>query len=313
MRGESRPQSGAYPKWLIIFAYLIVYIIWGSTYLAIRFSVETIPPLLSGGIRFLAAGAILLCVRLLQTRDLPTARGWKLAFGASLLPFAVTYGLITTAEIVVPSSIAGLIAAIEPLWFCLIGWLFFDGRKPLLRHYAGIALGFAGICLLIAGDPNVELSFESKYTLWVLLLLLSTLTWVVGAFISANPRIHKDFLTASGMQMLCGGTVMMVSQYALSLFTGNYPQFHAFSMRSALALGYLVIFGSLAAYSAFLWLMRVEPANRVATHAFVNPIVAVLLGWLLGGEALHKSTLLALPLVVVTVILMIWEKPGKNP
>ena len=101
-----------------------------------------------------------------------------------------------------------------------------------------------------------------------LLLLLSTLTWVVGAFISANPRIHKDFLTASGMQMLCGGTVMMVSQYALSLFTGNYPQFHAFSMRSALALG---------------------------------------------GEALHKSTLLALPLVVVSVILMIWEKPGKNP
>ncbi len=295
------------PKWLIIFAYLMVYIIWGSTYLAIRFSVETIPPLLSGGIRFLAAGAILLCVRLFQRRELPTARGWRLAFRAALLPFALTYGLITTAELVVPSSVAALLVAIEPLWFCLVGWLLFKGKKPLLRHYAGIALGFAGVCVLVVGDPNVELSFESRYTLWMVLLLLSSLTWVIGAFVSADPRIHSDALTSSGMQMFCGGAVMMLSQYALSLATGNYPQFHAFSARSALALGYLVIFGSLVAYSSFLWLMRVEPANRVATHAFVNPVVAVLLGWLLGGEALHMNMLLALPLVIASVILMIWE------
>ncbi len=295
------------PKWLIILAYLIIYIIWGSTYLAIRFSVETIPPLLSGGIRFLAAGAILLCARLLQRRELPTARGWRLAFRAALLPFAVTYGLVTTAELVVPSSVAALLVSIEPLWFCLVGWLFFKGKKPLLRHYVGIALGFAGVCVLIVGDPNAELSFESKYTLWMALLLLSSLTWVVGAFISADPRIHSDALTSSGMQMLCGGAVMMLSQYALALATGNYPHFHAFSVRSALALGYLVLFGSLIAYSSFLWLMRVEPANHVATHAFVNPVVAVLLGWLLGGESLHTNILLALPLVTASVILMIWE------
>ncbi len=290
----------------------MVYIIWGSTYLAIRFSVETIPPLLSGGIRFLAAGAILLAVRLFQTRELPTVRGWKLAFCASLLPFAVTYGLITTAELVVPSSIAGIIMAAEPLWFCLIGWLFFNGRKPLPHHYVGLVLGFVGICVLVAGDPNVELSFESKYTLWMLLLLLSTLTWVVGAFISANPHIHSDTLTASGMQMLCGGAVMMASQYAFSLFTGNYPQFHAFSARSAMALVFLVFLGSLVAYTSFLWLMRVEPANRVATHAFVNPVVAVLLGWLIGGEALHMNTIIALPLVIASVILLVREKPEKS-
>ncbi|MDO5115609.1 MAG: EamA family transporter [Synergistaceae bacterium] len=299
-------------RWLIIVAYLLLYVVWGSTYLAIRFSVETIPPLLSGGLRFLAAGAILLTVRLSLTKSLPTASGWKMAFRASLLPFAVTYGLITTAEMVVPSSIAALLVSIEPLWFCLIGWLFFNGKKPLPRHYAGIAFGFAGVCVLVAGDPNAELSFSSGYTLWMLLLLLASLTWVTGAFIAANPNIHSDALTASGMQMLCGGAVMMALQYGLSCVTGEFPEFQAFSARSALALGYLVIFGSLVGYSSFLWLMRVEPANRVSTHAFVNPVVAVLLGWLIGGEQLHVNMLIALPLVVISVILMVWEGAGKK-
>ena len=135
---------------------------------------------------------------------------------------------------------------------------------------------------------------------------------MVGAFISANPHIHSDTLTASGMQMLCGGAVMMASQYAFSLFTGNYPQFHAFSARSAMALVFLVFLGSLVAYTSFLWLMRVEPANRVATHAFVNPVVAVLLGWLIGGEALHMNTIIALPLVIASVILLVREKPEKS-
>lgn len=308
MSGTQAGNEAAPPKWLVLTAYLLLYVVWGSTYLAIRYSVETIPPLLSGGIRFLAAGAILLPLRIMRTGRPPTAKGWKLAFGASLLPFAVSYGLITSAETVVPSSIAALLVSIEPLWFCLLGWLFFKGMKPLTRHYAGIALGFAGIVVLVAGDPNADLTFQSGYTFWMLVLLLASLTWVAGAFIAANPDIHEDALTASGMQMLCGGAVMTAMQYAVSVFTGKYPEFHAFSAVSAAALAYLVLFGSLVGYTSFLWLMRVQPANRVATHAFVNPVVAVLLGWLIGGEALHINTLIALPLVVVSVVLMVWEK-----
>lgn len=299
-------------KFALIFAYLMIYIIWGSTYLAIRFSVETIPPLLSGGLRFMAAGFILLVIRMVQGHRLPSVEGWKSAFCASLLPFTISYGLITTAELVVPSSVAALLVALEPLWFCLVGWLMFKGGKPTKLHYAGILLGFVGVYFIIAGDPKADFSLDSGYLFWLAMLFLSSLTWVVGAFISKNPKIHSDAVTSSGMQMFCGGSVLMISQYAISAFTGNYPVLGAFSLRSAFALGYLIIFGSLVAYTSFLWLMRVEPVNRVSTHAFVNPIIAVFLGWLLGGEKMHLNMLIATPLIVVSVILMIWEPKKKG-
>lgn len=302
----ARPSRAA-----LIFAYLMVYIIWGSTYLAIRFTVETIPPFFSGGARFLAAGIILFSFRSLYSGYRTTIQGWKNAFIASLLPFVISYGLITSAETVVPSSIAALLVALEPLWFCIIGWLFFNGSRPSAHHYLGIILGFCGIFFLVAGDPNADFSFESSYTIWVVMLILSGITWVTGAFVSRNPRIHGDSLMSSGMQMMCGGTVMMFLHFLISAFTGNYQSVFSFSSRSVFALIYLIIFGSLVAYSSFLWLMRMEPANRVATHAFVNPVVAVFLGWILGGEPLRFNMLIATPLIVASVVLMIWN-PAKD-
>ena len=302
---SARPSKG-----LLIFAYLMLYLVWGSTYLAIKFSIETIPPLLSGAIRFLTAGALLLAVRMLQTGYRTTSCGWKHAFVAGLLPFAVTYGIITTAETVVPSSIAALLISIEPLWFCLIGWLVFKGAKPARRHYIGIIAGFSGVFFLVAGDPKADFSLKSEYLFWIIMILFCSLSWVVGAFISKNPKIHKDAFMSSGMQMLCGGTVMLLSQYAVSAFNGSYPHIGSFSFLSAASLIYLIIFGSWVGYTSFLWLMRVEPANRVSTHAFVNPIVAVFLGWLIGGEELHTSLLAAAPLIIISVILMVWE-PSK--
>ena len=224
--------SPAPKKWQLILAYFLMYVVWGSSYLAIRYSVETIPPFLSGGLRFMTAGLVLLPLRLLQTRDLPTARGWLVAFGTSLLPFSVTYGLITTAETVIPSSIAALLLAIEPLWFCLLGWLFFKGKRPEPRHYIGIAAGFAGVCILIAGDPNADLSLRTGYTFWMLLVVAASVTWVVGAFISKTPGIHHDPLTVSGMQMICGGAQMMLLQFAVSAYTGEYPDLGGISPRS---------------------------------------------------------------------------------
>lgn len=306
--GGARP-----PKWKLAAAYLIVYIIWGSTYLGIRFTVETIPPILSGGMRFMAAGALLFGVRFIATRRMPPKASWKRAFLSSLLPFVVSYGLITTAEVMVPSSIAALISALEPLWFCLIGWLIFHGDKPKPRHYAGLALGIAGVTVLIVFDPNASLSFKGGYTFWMLTIVFSSLMWVTGAFIASSSKIREDTLTASGMQMLCGGLVMLAAQFSYSAVTGNWPQFGAFSFRSVAALAYLVVFGSIVAYSSFLWLMRVEPAHRVSTHAFVNPIVAVFLGWLIGSEAIHINTLIALPLISLSVLLMVWDKkPEKD-
>lgn len=300
------------PIWQLAAAYLIVYVIWGSTYLGIRFTVETIPPLLSGGIRFLAAGALLFGWRLAVTGRMPPLSSWKRAFLASLLPFVASYSLITTAEVMVPSSIAALISALEPVWFCLAGWLIFHGDKPEPRHYAGLAVGIAGVTVLIVCDPNASLSFETGYTFWMLAIVLSSFMWVIGAFISSSRELKEETLTAAGMQMLCGGLMMVAIQLIYSAATGDWPHFGKFSFRSVAALFYLIIFGSIVAYSSFLWLMRVEPAHRVATHAFVNPIVAVLLGWLIGAEKIHANTLIALPLISISVFLMIWDKKPER-
>lgn len=304
---EERPS-----KFSLIFAYAMIYIIWGSTYLGIRFSVQTIPPLLSGGLRFLAAGLLLVGFRLARGVKMPTLAGWKSAYVAGLLPFVVSYGLITSAEVVVPSSVAALLVALEPLWFCLIGWLFFGGDKPAARHYAGIFFGVVGTYFIVTAGPDTSLSLDTRYLFWIAVLFVSSLSWVGGAFISKNPNIHDDPMMSSGMQMLCGGGTLMALQYALSAFTGDYPSFDGFSTVSVFALAYLITFGSIVAYTSFLWLMRVEPVSRVATHAFVNPVIAVFLGWLLGGEHIHRNMLIATPMVVLSVILLIWEPKGKE-
>lgn len=297
------------PKTLLILAYTVLYIVWGSTYLAIRFSVETIPPFLSGGIRFLTAGAVLFTFRSLQTGKKPTLGNWRYAFIGGQLPFTITYGTLTMAERVVPSSIAALIVALEPLWFCVIGWLCYKGPRPTAANCLALVLGFTGTALLVAGDPNTDFSMNPGYVIWILAIFLSTFTWVFGAFVSRNPKIHEDTLMAAGMQMLCGGAAMMAIQTAISLATGKSVDPTAISARSAASLLYLITFGSIITYSAFLWLLRVEPASRVSTHTFVNPIVAVFLGWVLGGETLHAGMLAGAPLIIASVVLMIWN-PG---
>lgn len=300
------------PRWKLLFAYLSLYIIWGSTYLGIRFTVETIPPFLSGGMRFLAAGALLFSARWCLHRRMPSLRCWWKALWTSLLPFVVAYGLITPAERHVSSSVAAVIMATEPAFFCLIGWLCFRGARPTAKTYTAMALGFTGVCILIMGDPAADLSIKSGSLIWLLMLLAAALAWVFGAFFAAEPGIDSDPQTASAMQMLCGGAVMMALQYSWSFYTGSYPVLSSFSSRSLLALLYLIIFGSIVGYTSFLWLMRVEPADRVSTYAFVNPLVAVLLGLSLGNETLHDNLWFALPLIITSVALTNYDQKKQR-
>lgn len=303
------PQTTATrpPKAYLLLAYTVIYIVWGSTYLAIRFSVETIPPFFSGGIRFLTAGIILFTLRSIYAGKKTTLNNWRYAYGGGLLPFTITYGLLTMAERTVPSSITALIVALEPLWFCIIGWLCYKGPRPTAASYIALVLGFTGTALLVVGDPSADFSMNSGYIIWVFAIFISTFTWVFGAFVSRNPKIHEDSLMASGMQMLCGGATMMVIQLIISLITGETVNISAISFRSAASLCYLITFGSIVTYSSFLWLLRVEPTSRVSTHTFVNPIVAIFLGWLLGGETMHMGMFMGAPLIIASVVLMIWN------
>ena len=299
---EKRPSKSA-----LIIAYALLYIIWGSTYLAMRFSVQSMPPVLTAALRFLTAGLILLVICAFRGVKKPAADGWRRAAAASVLTFVVCYTLITCAEVRVPSSVTALIASFDPLLYCIFGWLFFHGPRPGLRHFIAIMVGVAGAYFIISNGSGSEESIRASQLFWMLAVLCSSVSWVLGAFISRDSKIHEDSLMTSGMMMLCGGSILAVLQLAISLWTGVFPDPASFSLQSVLAVLYLAVFGSVIAYTAFLWLMRVEPASRVSTYAFVNPVMAVFLGWLLAGEHIHRNMLIATPLVVLSVILMIWE------
>ena len=299
---EKRPSKSA-----LIIAYALLYIIWGSTYLAMRFSVQSMPPVLTAALRFLTAGFILLIICAFRGVKKPTADGWRRAAAASLLPFIGCYVLLTYAEVRVPSSIAALITAFEPLLYCIFGWLFFHGPKPLPRQYAAIAVGVAGAYFIIVGEQDSSGSFQASQLFWLFVVLCSSFCWVLGAFFSRDSKIHEDAFMSSGMILTVSGLMLSAIQFAISACTGCWPHLADFSQRSLLSVLYLAVFGSVVAYSAFLWLMRVEPASRVSTYAFVNPVIAVFLGWLLAGEQIRSNMLIATPLVVVSVILMIWK------
>jgi drug/metabolite transporter (DMT)-like permease len=293
-------------------AYAAIYLIWGSSYLAVRFSVNSVPPLMTGGFRFLLAGSLLFVICAFRRVEKPALAGWRNAFFASLTTFLLSNGLLLFAEVHAASSIAALISALEPLWFCLFGWLFFHGPRPGFRHYVAIAVGLAATYFVIAGSSQTGGDSGPRQLLWILMLFGSSFAWVIGNYLSKDLKIHDDPLKASGMVMICASAEFFVLQGILSLCTGNWPDLSAFSFRSVVSIVYLAVFASLIGYTSFLWLMRVEPASRVSTYAFVNPVTAVFLGWLLAGEQIHRNMLIATPLVVVSVALMIWTPKKKN-
>ena len=294
MGTETRPSRA-----LLFGAYGAIYGIWGSTYLAIRFTVQTLPPFLSGGLRFFLAGLLLYALVRPRT-EAPTLRGWLQAAKVGFLVFLLSYGVVTWASVTVPSGVVALIIALEPLCFLLTDWACFGGSRPVRREVWGLVLGFGGSALLVGGDPHV--SFQGAggtYLLWMLAVLASCFTWVYGSLLTRTGRIHRDVFLSTAMQLLTGGVQLLL----LGTLWGDWGRLGEASPLSVLSLAYLVVFGSLVAYTAFIWLLKVEPVSRVATHAFVNPVVAVFLGWLLGGERVGLETLVAGGLIIAAVLL----------
>jgi len=306
-------MDGARPsKTAVCAAYAAIYLLWGSSYLAVRFSVSSVPPFMTGGLRFLLAGCLLLLICAFRRVEKSVLTGWRNAFFASMTTFLLSNGLLLFAEVHTSSSIAALISALEPLWFCLFGWLFFHGPRPGLRHYVAIAVGLAATYFVVSGSSLAGGGTGPGQLLWILMLFGSSFAWVIGNYLSKDLKIHSDPLKASGMVMICASAEFFVLQGVLSLCTGSWPDLSSFSFRSVISIVYLAVFASLVGYTSFLWLMRVEPASRVSTYAFVNPVTAVFLGWLLAGEEIHRNMLIATPLVVVSVALMIWAPKRQN-
>lgn len=299
----SRVGSG----WSILFvaAFAAIYLIWGSTYLAIAWGVETIPPLSLMGVRFVLAGGVLYGWGRLRDGGRPTAREWRVAVVAGALLFLVTHGLIAWAEQRIASGLAALLGASVPVWMVLLDWLRPSGVRPTGRMLAGIAAGLIGIGVLVVPGNGVE----ATDLLSAAAVLVAAIAWSAGSIFARGARLPKSHALAAGMQLLAGGVLLLGGGIVLGETTGL--DVGAVSVRSVLALGYLTVFGSLVAYSAYLWLLRVTTPARVATHAFVNPVVAVALGWF-AGEPVTWAMAAAGVLVLVAVVTITWSARARG-
>ncbi len=289
-----------------ILAFAAIYIIWGSTYLAIRFTLETLPPLLTAGTRFFLAGAILYgCIRIRRRVSAPTGKHWLASFIVGGLLLLGGNGAVVLAEQTFPSGLASLFIAIVPLLMVLIEWLMFQGERPSFNVFTGIAVGIFGVVLLImpAFCHVAGMQWDGK---GVLLLIGAALSWSFGSVFARRVAQHKEILLSAGMQMIAGGLLLFfVGVCRGELFTVHFT---VFSIRSVGAFFYLIVFGSLIGFSSYIWLLKNAGTARASTYAFVNPLVAVFLGWWLAGEIVSSVTLLAAAMVITAVGIITFDQ-----
>lgn len=280
----------------LVAAFGAIYFIWGSTYLAIRVGIETLPPFLMAGLRFLVAGVVLYAWAAPRSRSRPTWTHWReTAILGALMMFGGN-GIVTWAEQYVPSGIAAVLITTVPLWMVLLDALVFRGPRPTRLVWLGLLLGFSGVIVLIGPSRG---TVGGVHVVGAVALVLASLSWALGSLRSRRANLPASPFLAAAMEMIGGGCVLLV---AASL-AGEWGELDpgAVSLRSLGAFVYLVVFGSIVALSAYLWLLRVTTAAAVATYAFVNPIVAVLLGWAVANESLTPRSIVAAGLIVGAV------------
>jgi drug/metabolite transporter (DMT)-like permease len=290
---------------LLIAAFAAVYIVWGSTYLSIKYAIETIPPFLMAGLRFASAGAILyLIARLSPDFERPKLVHWRTSAVVGILLLVIGNGGVVYAERFIPSSLTALLVATEPFWIVLLSWLWLKGSRPTRKAALGLILGFVGVAVLITGQgaaPAAESLGPGQ--LWTTLAVMAAaLSWAAGSIYGLRSPVPSSALLAAGMQMLAGGVALLV----VSVFAGEWStfSFNQVSANSWYGLGYLIVFGSLIGFTAYSWLLKNAEPTMVATYAYVNPVIAVILGWLIAGESMTMQMLIGAAVVVGSVVLI---------
>jgi len=298
-------------KTKIWIALLALYIVWGSTYLAIRFTVETMPPFLQASLRFLVSGAILFVWRRAAGDPIPTLSNWKATTIVGTFLLVGGNGLVSLAEKTVPSGIAALVIATSPFWLVLFEAFRSGGIKPTWQAILGLIVGFGGVFLLIG--PADFMGAEHKFdTFGVIVLLIAPILWSLGSIYAKGADMPKSSLMSTGMQMLAGAVALFI----VSVVTGELGgfSFGDVTMRSWLGLLYLITFGSLVGFVSYGWLLHNAPVSLMSTYAYVNPVVAVFLGWLFAGEELNARIAVASAIIIGSVILINWSRqsPAKK-
>lgn len=292
---------------LVIAAFAAIYIIWGSTYLGIAVGLESFPPLLLAATRHFVAGLILYPLLRLQTGIRPTRRQWRTAAVTGLLLLLVGNGGVCISERSVPTGVAALLVAMVSFWMVILDWLRPGGSKPVRRVTASLTLGFGGLLMLVGpahfgGSGRVD-------PIGAGILAVASFAWACGSIYSKHNDLPRSPLLGVAMQSLVGGAALWI----VGLTAGEGRHFHPFavSLRSWLAVAYLIVFGSGLGFTAYVYLLKNSTAARVATYAFVNPIVALFLGWIAAGEAITLRTGVAAA-VTLTAVLLVITAPHKS-
>lgn len=297
------PASKSVQSIEVIIAYGAIYVIWGSTYLAILFAIESIPPFLMAGIRFLTAGSFLMVWMRLKGAPMPTLAQWRSAAIIGFLLLVVGNGALSWAEQRVPSGIAALIIASIPAMVVILEFLA-TGARPSGATTGGLVLGSIGTLVLV--DPARLSESGGVDLVGAGVLLVGSLSWAYGSLYSRKAEQASPALQSTGMQMASGGVLLLV----VGMMSGELTSFSpgSVTLKSMLAVAYLVVFGSLIAFSSYIWLLKVSTPARVSTYAFVNPLIALVLGWLFAGEDLNARVLVASVLTIVAVALIVGSK-----
>jgi drug/metabolite transporter (DMT)-like permease len=293
----------------IIAAFASIYLIWGSTYLAIRYADQTIPPFIMGGIRFLISGAMLYAWARYRGAPRPSRIHWRNAVIAGAFLLLGGNGAVVWAEQFVPSGMTALLVSILPFWLVIIEWVRPPRRRPAGAVLVGLILGFIGIVVLV-GPADLGGHGDVR-PIGALVLITGSLSWAIGSFYSRDAELPESGLLTTGMEMLGGGILLLI----VGALTGEFSGFdiHGVSRASAAGLLYLITFGSLLGFTSYIWLLdKVSPA-RLGTYAYVNPLVAVILGWAIAGERLSVRTAVAATIVLCAVALITTARSVGSP
>jgi drug/metabolite transporter (DMT)-like permease len=297
------------PKALVLAAFAAVYLIWGSTYLAILLAIKTIPPFFMAGSRFIIAGLLLLIYALIKGEQIPDLKSiWKISL-AGILMLSVGNALVSWVEQYLPSGLVAILVATVPLWFVVLDkrqWKFHFSNKQIIL---GLVVGFAGVILLFAGKSAADL-FDSKMKIIsLILLLIGTIGWTIGSLYSKYQKIQGSTLMKVAIQMVAAGIINLVGGFVLKEQQNFILK--NISWESAGALIYLIVMGSLVAYMAYVWLLSIRPASLVGTYAYVNPVVAVFLGWLIADEHVNTQKIIGLAVVIAGLVIVNISKEKK--
>ena len=301
------------PTWKTLLAFAIIYFVWGSTFLAIRVGVQQVPPLLFAATRFLAAGIVLYIWTVARGEASPTRRQWLSASVLALLIFVFDYGLLFWAEIRVPSGIAAVMMATIPAFIALSEVVFLRTQRLTARLAFALLLGIVGVAVLVSRSFNLGsliLGGAPIDTIGAVALIVASLSWSVAAVLNRKLPLPQSKVMSAGAQMLAGGVMLTLAAAGFGEFHNFHPS--VISRGAWLALLYLIVAGSIVGFTAYVWLIHHESPTKVGTYAYVNPVVAVLVGYFLGGEALGIRTVLGTICVLISVIVITTARSTKT-